>query len=287
MAVFREVCLGSAVGIFVGYSYNRTVYMPTLKRSDCEIYYELTGAPSLPVVVLSSSLGADSSMWDPQMASFGTQFRILRYDNRGHGKSSASPGPYTIDLLAGDVVALLDEVGEKTAFFCGLSMGGMVGMWLGWNFPDRIRRLALCNTAAWLGPPDNWDTRITAVLQGGMPAISKAVLERWFTQRFSAASPAAIAPIEKSLLETKPEGYIGCCQAIREMDQREKISAIAVRTMVLAGTFDPSTPPALGQEIAGKIAEARYVELPSAHLSNVETAAAFNDVICRFFLQQK
>ena len=136
--------------------------------------------------------------------------------------------------------------------------------------------------AAW-----NWDARIAAVRQDGMEAISKGVLERWFTPRFRSTSPATVAPIEKSLRETKPEGYIGCCQAIREMDQRDKIAAIPIRSMVLAGTFDPSTPPTLGQEIAGKIAEARYVELPSAHLSNVETAAAFNDVICRFFLQQK
>ncbi len=126
--------------------------MPVLKRSDCEIYYELAGTEGFPLLMFSNSLGTDLSMWEPQMAAFSTHFRILRYDNRGHGKSTASPGPYSIDLLASDAIALLDELAEKTVLFCGLSMGGMVGMWLGWNYPDRIRRLALCNTAASLGP---------------------------------------------------------------------------------------------------------------------------------------
>ncbi len=222
-------------------------------------------------------------MWNAQAAEFSKRYRVLRYDNRGHGESSSSKAPYTLEDVAGDAVALVDHLGEKTVHFCGLSLGGMVGMWLGTHYPQMIQKLLLCNTSALMGPRENWDTRIETVRRSGMQAVVKPVIERWFTEGFRKSSPDVVARIERSFLNAGVEGYAGCCAAIRDMDQRKTIGGIKAPTMVIAGTFDPSTSPPMGQEIARSIQGSRYVELPTAHLSNVEAAKTFNDV-AGFFL---
>ena len=257
--------------------------MPTLARPDCNINYLLEGPPDAPLLVLSNSLGADLSMWDAQAAQFSKLYRVLRYDNRGHGQSTASPGPYRIDDVANDAALLSEHVGAKSAHFCGLSLGGMVGMWLASYRPELIQKLVLCNTSALLGPKENWENRIAAVRKGGMQAVVQTVIERWFTEPFRVQRPEVIARIESSFLKVSVEGYTGCCAAIRDMDQRKAISVIKASTMVIAGTFDPSTPPAMGQAIAEAIKGSRYVELPTAHLSCIEAASNFNDVVS-FFL---
>ena len=257
--------------------------MPTLARPDYNINYLLEGPPDAPLLVLSNSLGADLSMWDAQAAQFSKLYRVLRYDNRGHGQSTASPGPYRIDDVANDAALLIEHVGAKSAHFCGLSLGGMVGMWLASYRPELIQKLVLCNTSALLGPKENWENRIAAVRKGGMQAVVQTVIERWFTEPFRVQRPEVIARIESSFLKVSVEGYTGCCAAIRDMDQRKAISAIKATTMVIAGTSDPSTPPAMGQSIAEAIQGARYVELPTAHLSCIEAASTFNDVVS-FFL---
>src|SRR5438034_8162880 len=173
--------------------------MPILKSGQARIHYALEGQNGLPALVFSNSLGADHSMWDPQASVFQKRFGVLRYDTRGHGQSSSTPGPYSIELLAKDVIALLDAQGLDRAYFCGLSMGGMIGMWLGINAPERLNKLVLCNTGARIGTRETWDTRIETVRKNGMKSVASAVAERWFTPAFRQKSPATISSTLKMI----------------------------------------------------------------------------------------
>jgi 3-oxoadipate enol-lactonase len=256
--------------------------MPTLNRTGYSIHYELAGPPGAPLLVLANSLGADLSMWDRQAAEFARDFRVLRYDNRGHGQSTAPPAPYSLDDVAGDAVALIGEAGETAAHFCGLSLGGMVGMWLARQRPQLVRKLVLSNTSAYMGSREMWDTRIEAVKKDGMAALARGVMERWFTEGFRTRAAEVVQRVERSFLNVSVEGYTGCATAIRDMDQRQTISTIQAKTMVVAGTFDPSTPPAMGKEIAAAIEGSQYVELPAAHLSNIEAADEYCRVVGEF-----
>jgi 3-oxoadipate enol-lactonase len=256
--------------------------MPLAKLPDAQIFYEWSGAESAPVLVFSNSLGTTHRMWDSQVTTFTRHFRVLRYDTRGHGQSSATPGPYTIEQLSWDVVRLLDLLQLTRVYFCGLSMGGMIGMFLGANAPNRFHRIVLCNTAAKIGTPESWNARIDAVQKGGMRAVAGAVLERWLTSSYRAAHPAETATVLRMLEEANPAGYVACCAAVRDMDQREALQNIAVPTLVLAGTNDSSTPAADGQIVAKHIPGARYVELNAAHLSNLEAQDEFNRHVTNF-----
>jgi 3-oxoadipate enol-lactonase len=244
--------------------------------------YELEGPEAAPVLMLSNSLGADLSMWDPQMPGFTRRLRVLRYDTRGHGGSSVTPGPYTVERLGRDALALLDALGIERAHFCGLSLGGATGMWLALNAPERLDKLVLCNTAAQFGTPEVWNTRIEAVRQGGTAAIAQGVMERWFTERFRRANPEPVEAIRKVLLGTLGPGYIACSEAVRDVDLRDAIGAIRTPTLVIAGTHDPATPPAAGRLIAERIEGARYVELDAAHLSNIEAPEEFTRTVLEF-----
>lgn len=257
--------------------------MPHLACQDgVELHYRVDGDDGAPVLVLSNSLGTDLNMWKPQMRALTRHFRVLRYDTRGHGLSGLPPAPYDVGRLGQDVLALLDGLGISRAHFCGLSMGGMTGMWLGVHAPERIMRLALCNTAAKIGTPEIWNARIAAVEKGGMAAIQPGVIQRWFTEGFAAAQPEAVAPIAAMLLATAPEGYAAACGAVRDMDQRQAIAAIRAPTLVIAGTHDLATSAAEGRAVAEAIPHAKYVELPAAHLSNIEAAQAFTDALLDF-----
>jgi 3-oxoadipate enol-lactonase len=256
--------------------------MPTVKSGEARIHYALEGQSGTPVLVFSNSLGVNYSMWDPQVREFRGQFRVLRYDPRGHGQSSPTPGPYSIELLAKDVIALLDALELDRVHFCGLSMGGMIGMWLGVNAPERIRKLALCNTGAKIGTPEGWNARIDAVQKNGMKSVASATVERWFTPAFRAKAPATVASIQKMLEEANAEGYAGCAAAVRDFDFREQVSKIRLPTLVISGAHDPGTPPADGRFLAQQIPGARYAELSAAHLSNVEAQNQFNNELAGF-----
>lgn len=256
--------------------------MPFLEIDGARIHYRFDGPDEAPVLLLSNSLGTDLGLWDPQMPVFARGFRVLRYDARGHGASSATPGPYTIAGLARDAIALLDGLGIGSAHFCGLSLGGMVGMWLGVHAPGRVRKLVLCNTAARIGPPELWNARIDAVRKGGMEAIAAAVIERWFTPATRERAPEAVARVRQVLEATPAEGYTASCAAVRDMDQRAAIAAITAPTLVIAGSHDVATPPADGRFLAERIAGARYVELETAHLSNIEAAQRFTETVSAF-----
>jgi 3-oxoadipate enol-lactonase len=245
------------------------------------IAYRIEGAAEGPVVLLSNSLGATMSMWQGQMAALSPWFRVVRYDSRGHGLSSGPPGDYSIARLARDVVELLDSLSIERAAFCGLSMGGMVGQWLGAHAADRLSRLILCNTSAFMGP-EGWSTRMQMVRSGGMPSIVDKVIERWFTKRFVAANPAVTAAFRRMLLKSDPKGYASCCAAIRDMDQRQTARTIAPPCLVIGGLEDQATPPSDSEWLAAEIPNAELALFAAAHLSNVEGADDFNQRVCSF-----
>ena len=256
--------------------------MSYFDNNGVRFYYALEGREDAPVLVLSNSLGTNLDMWAPQMPALLPHFRVLRHDARGHGRSDVTPGPYTIAQLGGDVLALMDHLGISRAHFCGLSMGGMIGMWLGTHHAGRIDRLVLCNTAARIGTPDTWNPRIAKVEAEGMASVVDTVLDRWFTPGFRQRAPQQVAVVRDMLLDTAPAGYGANCAAVRDMDLRADIASIGLPTLVIAGTHDGSTPAADGRAVADAIPGARYVELDAAHLSNWEQTEQFTQALLGF-----
>jgi len=253
----------------------------------CRIHYRFDGAEGAPLLLLSNSLGTTMTMWDPQIAGLAASWRILRYDSRGHGGSDAPAGGYSMDRLGRDAVELLDALDIEAAHFCGLSLGGMIGQWLGYREPARVRSLILANTSAYMGPPANWDARIALVLRDGMAPLAEASIARWFTPGFPAANPEAVKPIRDGLLATDPAGYAGCCAAIRDMDMRRLGALNPVPTLVIGGLEDPATPPADSEALAVSLREARTAFLAAAHLSNVEQTEAFTRLAADFLAKRR
>jgi 3-oxoadipate enol-lactonase len=256
--------------------------MPILKSGQARIHYMLEGQSGSPVLVFSNSLGADYSTWDPQAREFRKKFGVLRYDTRGHGESAPTPGPYSIELLGKDVLAMLDELDLDRAHFCGLSMGGMIGMWLALNAPERLNKLVLSNTAAKIGTAEGWNARIEAVQKNGMKSLAPAILERWFSPAFRQKAQETTANILKMLEETNPSGYVACCAAVRDFDCREQLGNIRTPTLVIAGAHDQATPATDGRFLAQQIPGARYVELNAAHLSSIEAQDHFTKELAAF-----
>ncbi len=256
--------------------------MPFAELRNVRIHYEVAGPEKAPVLVFSNSLGTDLTLWDAQMPEIAKKFRVLRYDKRGHGQSSAPAGPYTIEQLGRDALALLDFLRLDRVHFCGLSIGGQTGMWLGLNAAERLNKLLLSNTAAKIGTPEIWNPRIEAVRKGGVKVIATAVIERWFTAGFRAKEPSEVSRIQRVLENADTEGYIGCCAAVRDFDCREKLGAIRTPALVIAGAHDPATPAADGRWAAEQIPGARYVELDAAHLSNIEARERFTAEVSQF-----
>lgn len=240
------------------------------------------GPAEAPVVVLVNSLGATLAMWDGQIAALTRSFRVLRFDTRGHGASSVSAQPVDVPLLARDVLSLLDGIGAQSAHLLGLSLGGMVGLWLGAHAPERLNKLVLSNTAAQIGPRSVWDARIGAVEKGGMGAIVEAVIQRWFTALFREREPERVERVRQTLLATNCAGYIAGCAAVRDADLHDSVADVHVPTLVITGEFDSATPPSAGRWLAERIAGARYIELKAAHLSNIEAESAFNESVIGF-----
>jgi len=257
--------------------------MPFADLAKARIHYSLTGPTTAPVLILSTSLGTDASLWDPQVPAFEKQFRLLRYDMRGHGKSSVPPSPYSVgsDLVA-DLLSLADFLSIDRFHLCGLSVGGMIGMSLAVQAPQRLQKLVLSNTAAKIGTLDSWNARIAIVRSKGMKEIAPITRDRWFTQEFQSASPDAVGKIIAGVESLDPEGYVGGCCAVRDFDFRAQLSAIRVPTLIISGTHDPAATPAEGRFLAEQIAGARYVELNASHLSNVEAADHYTSEVLNF-----
>ena len=250
--------------------------------NGARLHYQFDGPSSAPVIVLSNSLGTNLRMWDAQIPALTEKFRVLRYDSRGHGDSTVTPGPYTFEMLGNDVIGLLDALHVDRFFFCGLSMGGVLAQWLGINAPGRLNGLIACNTAAKIGNPEFWNKRIETVRSGGMAAIAGTQALRWFTPAYVAKFPEVIETMTQGLLSTPADGYIATCEALRENDLRESVSKIRIRTLVIVGSYDGVTPPADGKFIAAQIPRSQYVELNAAHLSNIEDSAAFSSTVLQF-----
>jgi 3-oxoadipate enol-lactonase len=239
------------------------------------LHHVLEGPEDAPVLVVSNSLGTTLRMWNNQAPALLESFRLLRYDHRGHGDSPVPPGPYALGDLGRDVLALLDRLEVERSSFCGLSIGGMVGMWMASEAPERVERLVLCCTSARFEPPDDWNSRAEMVRADGVGAIADAVLERWFTPPFRESHPEVVAWAGGMLRNTPAEGYAGCCEAIRDADLRGRLGAIRAPTLVVAGADDPAAPPEEAELIRDSIPDARLAVVEqAAHLANVEQPEA-------------
>ena len=259
--------------------------MPFARLSGIRQYYRLEGVEERPTLVLSHSIGTDHGMWRAQMPDFLRHFCVLRYDTRGHGASDVPPGDYSVEQLGKDALALADQLGIKKFAWCGLSMGGAVGQWLALHAPDRLTHLVLANTSPRFGDRALWESRIKTVREGGMAAIRTLALQRFFMEKTLQTPNADVSSIRSALLGTDPQGYMGCCAALRDFDTTGQLGNIATPTLVIVGDHDVSTPWAgNGEVLARLIPNARSVRLPAAHLSNLEQPRSFTAAVLDFLL---
>lgn len=261
--------------------------MPTLSLPDGDLYYQLEGADSAPILLLSNSLGTDLGMWDAQMPTLTRHFCVLRYDTRGHGQSLVTEGPYSIEQNALDALALLDALNIERASFCGLSMGGLIGQWMMLNAPQRLDRVVLCNTAAKIASPEVWNPRIETVLRDGvaaMVALRDGTINRWFTPQFVDEQPDEVDRMVDMLAKTSPQGYAANCAAVRDADFRDQIASARLPVLVVCGSGDPVTAVADGEFLVDAIEGAKLIALPAAHLSNVEASEVFTAEVLAFLL---
>lgn len=248
-------------------------------------HFTLDGPAGAPVVTMSHSLAANLEMWEPQLPALTAKYRVLRYDTRGHGGSEVSPGGYTLDLLADDVLGLLEALGIDQTHFIGLSMGGMIGQALVLKRPDVVASLILADTSSRIPPEAGplWEERIATAQSRGMAALAEGTIERWFTAPFIAQAPAIVDEIRMLIRTTAPQGFAGCIEAIRRLDYADRLNEIRVPTLIIVGENDMGTPVAASEFIHARIAGSKLVVLPSAaHLSNVEQAEKFNRAVTAF-----
>ena len=259
-----------------------------MHANGIDINYELTGKKGAPVVMLSHSLACSLVMWQPQMDMLESSFQVLRFDTRGHGDSDAPEEAYSLEQLAMDAIGLLDALKIDTVHFVGLSMGGMIGQGLALDYADRLKSLALCDTAAIM--PDEtqpiWQDRIEAAGETGMAGQVGETLERWFRPEYLQQNPPEVEMIRQQILATPVAGYIGCCEAIRRLKYLDRLTEIKLSTLIMVGEEDPGTPVAASEAMLARISDSKLVVLPSArHLSNIEQAEAFNTVLMEFLTQ--
>lgn len=233
-------------------------------------------------LVMGSSLGTDQRLWAPIAGALSDSHRVIRYDHRGHGHSPVPTSDYTLEEIATDALELMDALGIECADYCGVSMGGMVGMWLAAHHPARIRRIVLASTSAYLGPQQQWIDRAALVRTEGMAAVVEPTLQRWLTSEFLEAASPAVAVVREQLLGTDPQGYAGCAMAVGGMDLREDLASITAPTLVIVATDDPSTPPSHGELIAASITGAEIARVSGRHLALVEEPDRFASLIRTF-----
>ncbi|BCJ90930.1 3-oxoadipate enol-lactonase [Terrihabitans soli] len=256
--------------------------MAFAERDGVKLFYTLDGPESAPVLMLSNSLGTTHKMWEPQLAAFSKKFRVLRYDRRGHGQSSSPPGPYSLDDLGNDALAIMDAAGASKVHWCGLSMGGMTGLWLATNHPDCIVKLVVCSAATFMPPPELWNGRIKTAQDKGIEVLAAPTMQRWFTADFIKGQQDKVAFIREQFLQTTVEGFSGCAAAMRDMDQRETVKTIKAKTLVIVGADDQGTTPAEAGIIVNRVPDARGVILKGSHIINVEAPEAFTKEVLEF-----
>ncbi len=252
-----------------------------------KIAYRVDGSANLPPLVLSNSIGTSLAMWDMQIPELAKRFHVIRYDFRGHGASDVPPGAYSDGRLGRDVLELLDHLGIQRAHFLGLSLGGFVGQWLGVHAPERICRLILSNTAAYLGPAKAWDEGIAAVLAApDMTETAEAFLGNWFPRSMIEANPPVVQRFRAMLKNTSQEGLAGCWAVVRDTDMRRTIALIPNKTLVIGGQYDTVTSLTLSEDIARTIPDAKLAVLPSVHLPNIELPEAYLRLVIDFLGDQ-
>jgi 3-oxoadipate enol-lactonase len=261
--------------------------MPVITADDgCPINVQVDGPESAPALMLSNSLGTTLAMWEPQVAVFTRDFRLVRFDRRGHGGSGVPKGPYSMERLERDALAVLDALGLRKVSWCGLSMGGMEGMWLGANAPERFERLILSNTNCYFPDKNAWNDRLKFAREKGLAALVGANMERWFTKGFRERDPQAIARMSAMFVATPLDGYIACGEAVRDMDHRPLLPKITVPTLVIAGRHAPATTLEAGEYLRDHIPGAAMTVLDAAHISNVEQPTQYNAAVLDFLARR-
>lgn len=253
-----------------------------VRSGDATIAYEIDGDPNAPALLLINSIGSTREMWARQMPAFAASYRVLRYDARGHGPSSAPRGPYTLEQLGRDALAILDDAQIQSAHVCGISLGGITAQWLGLNARNRVGRLVLANTAARIGTIDSWGERIKLVHDKGMSAVAELSMERWFTPAFRERDPETVHTFRTMVQNCPPDGYLGCAAAMRDADLRNEIASLNAPVLLIASSADTATPPDGLELIQERVSSAELVTLESAHLSNVECAEQFTAAVMDF-----
>jgi 3-oxoadipate enol-lactonase len=263
--------------------------MPFITINSYQTYYQFDDFGNHEVLIFSNSLGTDLSMWEDQVDILSHHFNILRYDTRGHGQSIDSknqnqiePFEYSIATLSQDVLGLMNYLKIEKAHFCGLSMGGLIGQWLGINAPDRFEKIIIANTAVKIGNADGWNQRIKYVAENGLESITTATAERWFTESFRTQQPEIIKQVLNNFAKTDLVGYAACCAAVRDADFRTQLYNLEVPTLVISGSKDPVTTVEDAKFLAKRIPVASHVSLSAAHLSNIEKGEEFSKLILHF-----
>lgn len=248
----------------------------------CPLYVRVDGHDSAPALMLSNSLGTDLHLWDAQAAEFARHFYVVRYDRRGHGRSGLGHAPHTMETLGRDALAIMDALGIEKTNWCGISMGGMVGQWLGANAPERIEKLVLSNTSSYFPNKDPWNNRIKTIRDKGIESIADAIMAIWFTAGFREREPETVARMRKMLSSSPLEGYIASCETVRDMDLRESLSKVKAPTLIIAGQHDQSTPVEASEFMRARIPGAAMTVLDAAHITNVELPAVYIDTVLKF-----
>ena len=252
------------------------------RHGEVEIGYSVDGPDDAPALLLINSIGATRGMWDAQVPVWARHLRVVSYHARGHGDSSVPGGDYSIADLAGDALAVLDDAGVARAHVCGISLGGLTGMWLGVHAPARVGHLMLANTAARLGTTDSWAERMALVRDRGMSGVADIALPRWLSDPFRRAHPETAQTLRAMIASCPAVGYLGCCAALRDGDLRDEIATITSPVLAIAGSVDATTPPRALAEITQRIPGAAMVTLDAAHLTNIEQAEAFTAAVLTF-----
>jgi 3-oxoadipate enol-lactonase len=260
--------------------------MPMIDADGCLLNVSVEGRDGGPTLMLSNSLGSTMAMWEPQMKAFTQLFRVIRYDRRGHGKSGVPPAPYSFERFGRDVLAILDDLNIEKTHWCGLSMGGMVGQWLGANAPERFGKLVLANTTSYMPDPTRWLERIKAVKDGGIASVADAVMAGWLGADFREREPRTTENLKAMMIATPVAGYIACCEALSTLDQRALLPKIKSPTLIIAGRHDVSAPVAAAEFMRSQIPGASMTILDAAHISNIEQPHAFTDAVVGFLTQK-
>jgi 3-oxoadipate enol-lactonase len=261
--------------------------MAKIRANGIEVHYEVRGAG--PWLVLSHSLACDLTMWDEQVGALSRNFRVLRYDTRGHGRSDASPAPYTLELLADDLKALLDGLQIRRTHFAGLSMGGMIGQTFALRHPEVLQTLILCDTTSAYPPSvvPVWAERTRTARKQGMTALVDSTLARWFTAPFRNSRPDVMQRFAALIAGTPVEGYVGCSDALVRIDVTARLATLRLPALVIVGEHDPGTPPAMAQAIHQHLPGSELALIRgAAHISNVEQPEEFNRLVLDFLQRQ-